>query len=144
MFKKHDSMTTGLAVNRQPLENIYIPVLRTALGSWRFSIDREPLSNHEIAKRYDQRASGWMRILGLMGYLHAYRSLFQTLFTEGYLHNTRHDPWVLDAGTGSGALSLAFDAAHSEHIPTGKPCTVELTDLQKCFISHNAGLMRPD
>jgi len=112
-------MTTSLAAEGPPAEQIYIPVLSKALGSWRFSIDREPLSSNEITKRYDQKASHWMRTLTLMGYLKAYRKLFQTLFTNGYLRGLRDDPWILDAGTGSGALSLAFDAAHSEQTAKG-------------------------
>ena len=119
MLKKHYSMTTSFAADGPSAEHTYIPVLSKALGSWRFSIDREPLSGNEITKRYDQKASHWMRTLSLMGYLKAYRSLFQTLFTNGYLDELHDAPWILDAGTGSGALSLAFNAAHSAHTPTG-------------------------
>lgn len=119
MLKKHVSMTTSLAANEQPAEHIYIPVLSKALGSWRLSIDREPLSDNEITKRYDRKASHWMQTLSLMGYLKAYRSLFQTLFTDGYLSELHDAPWILDAGTGSGALSLAFNAAHSAQTPKG-------------------------
>lgn len=120
MLEKQYSMTTGLAANQQPAENIFIPVLRKALGSWRFSIEREPLPENEIIKRYDQKAAGWMRILGLMGYLKAYRALMANLFTEGYLSRLPDDPWVLDAGTGSGALSLAFNATHLRKYPAGR------------------------
>ena len=49
----------------------------------------------------------------------AYRSLFQTLFTNGYLAKLHDAPWILDAGTGSGALSLAFNTAHAEQTLAG-------------------------
>lgn len=60
-------------------------------------------------------------MLSMMGYLKAYRSLMHTLFSEGHLNQVPDDPWVLDAGIGSGALSLAFNAGHSGRYKEGDP-----------------------
>ena len=63
------------------------------------------------------RGPGWDRRLGLLGVPRAYRRLLQGLLTDGPLRTLPDGAWVLDAGTGTGALSLAlasaYDAARS-------------------------------
>jgi len=44
-----------------------IPVLDGRLGSWHVSVRRDPLSEHEIRRRYDRAAGGWQRTLARLG-----------------------------------------------------------------------------
>jgi len=93
----------------------HIPVLRRTWGSWRFSLEREPLRADELTARYDTAAATWKRRLHQLNVPQAYARLMRGLLTEGPLRTLPDGAWVLDAGTGTGALSLALDAQHRAH-----------------------------
>ena len=90
----------------------HIPVLQGAVGSWRFSVERTPLPGDELTTRYDLAAARWHQWLHHLGFLKAYERLMHGLLAEGPLRSLPEGAWVLDAGTGTGALSLALDAQH--------------------------------
>lgn len=96
-------------------------MLQRALGSWRFTVERTPLSSRDLAARYDRAAPDWDRHLGLLGVPRAYRRLLQGLLTDGPLRTLPNGAWVLDAGTGTGALSLALASAYDAVRPPEKP-----------------------
>jgi len=90
----------------------HIPVLQRSWGSWRFSLEREPFRADELIAQYDRAAATWKLLLNRLGVSKAYARLMHNLLTDGPLRTLPSGAWVLDAGTGTGALSLALDAQH--------------------------------
>jgi len=90
----------------------HIPVLRRTWGSWRFSLEREPWHADELTAQYDRAAATWKQRLRHLGVPQSYARLMRGLLTDGVLRTLPHGAWVLDAGTGTGALSRALDAQH--------------------------------
>lgn len=100
-----------------------IPLLSRRFGSWRISLDRQALPSRQILSRYNKAAATWNATMRLMGYPAAYRQAFRTLMAASPLQNARTPPAVLDCGTGSGTLSLAF-----AHV-WAAPFTLEAIDI---------------
>lgn len=89
-----------------------IPVLRAAWGSWHVSLEREPLHADDLTAQYNRIAPTWKQRLHRLGVPKAYDQLMHHLLTDGALHTLPSGAWVLDAGIGTGALSLALDAQY--------------------------------
>lgn len=99
-------------VARAAKPNDHIPVLVQRIGSWRLSIEREPLSAEALRRRYGARAGSYSQRLRRLGYTEAYAKLAQRLAgpaPDALAAGAR----VLDCGVGSGALSLAVASAAS-------------------------------
>lgn len=108
--------TADLGVEKtRPRAADHIPVMQRTWGSWRFSLEREPLRADELTAQYDRAAATWKRRLRHLGVPQAYARLMRGLLTEGLLRTLPSGAWVLDAGTGTGTLSLALDAQHRAH-----------------------------
>ena len=100
------------ATKKPPLLAEPVSVLQRTWGSWHFSLERKPLYADELAAQYDRVAATWKQRLNRLGIPRAYTRLMHSLLTGGALCALPDDAWVLDAGTGTGALSLALDAQH--------------------------------
>jgi len=78
------------------------------IGTWRISVERTPPTSAELATMYDHAARHWQQSLHRQGYDQAYNDLFSRLREQGMLHRLEPGGRVLDAGIGSGVLSLAL------------------------------------
>jgi len=85
-----------------------IPVAERWLGSWRLSLHRRPLSRREVRATYDAQASGWNRALSTLGTEGAYRAICVAVARDLTAPVPGQPLRVLDAGSGTGAFSLAF------------------------------------
>ncbi len=85
-----------------------IPVFKRWFGTWQISVARRPYTSQQLSRFYDTQARGWDRTLGRLGYLDAYRGVCVQLAQRGNLDHSGHPLRVLDAGIGTGALSLAL------------------------------------
>ncbi len=89
-----------------PTEHV-IPVYAGWLGSWQISIGRRPLDASQLMQRYDGQAMRWDRTLNRLGVVDSYVGLMrQTL--PVIMSSKRTRLRILDAGIGTGALSLAL------------------------------------
>lgn len=87
-----------------------IPVFAGQFGSWRLSLERDPLGSDDLIRIYGGRAANWPRMLQRWGFSQAYADLARRLVNlEPGLFRARAR--VLDGGAGSGALSLALARA---------------------------------
>lgn len=116
-----------------------IPVVRQTLGSWRVTVERTPFSDVALAARYDRAASGWNRRLDLLGVPRAYRRLFRALLTDGPLQALPTGAWVLDAGVGTGALSLALA---SEYEAVRPPATAPSDRLLFSAVDRSRAMLQ--
>lgn len=82
--------------------------LQVTLGNWRISLRRCAPDPAEIAALYDGSAWRWHGMVGLLGYERAYRRLMAELAADGPLGALGRQNKVLDAGIGTGALTLAL------------------------------------
>ncbi len=64
-------------------ETKHIPVLRGALASWRFSVERMPFRGDELTTLYNLAAARWTQRLNRLGFLKAYCLLMHKLLTDG-------------------------------------------------------------
>lgn len=89
-----------------------IPLLSQEFGSWRVRLDRRALRSGQIETRYDRIAATWHAMMRRLGYPAAYQHALRVMLTACPLQDTDHDTdralAVLDCGTGSGTLALAF------------------------------------
>lgn len=104
-------MTRNQTHQADPSGEDFIPVAERRIGSWRLSLHRQALSRRQIRRTYNAQASGWNRALRALGTEAAYRAVcaafaqkLTTLVPEKTLQ-------ILDAGSGTGALSSAFIAS---------------------------------
>ncbi len=102
-------MTQPIIENEEPCRpDAMIPLLSRQFGSWRFRLDRHALPSEQIRTRYDAAAATWHAMMRRLGYPAAYRHALRAMLAA-----CPHRPGgpalaVLDCGTGSGTLSLAF------------------------------------
>ncbi len=82
--------------------------MHLTFGDWRVSVERLPPTSEQLAAMYDRAAHRWQAIIQHRGYDHAYAELFAHLQRAGVLRGLANGGRVLDAGTGTGALSLAL------------------------------------
>ncbi|MEM8497960.1 MAG: class I SAM-dependent methyltransferase [Pseudomonadota bacterium] len=87
-----------------------IPFIEAALGSWQFSIRREPLSQRQLSQQYDHVSSRWHNLLGRLGYRGGYHRAFKQIIEQMDVPPTDAALQLLDCGIGTGAFSLAFAA----------------------------------
>lgn len=85
-----------------------VPVFSRSLGSWRLSVERRPLSQPNLADRYDRKSGAWHRIIERHRFHHAYRDLMDRVMRQPRYRQTAHELRGLDAGIGTGAMSSAF------------------------------------
>lgn len=82
--------------------------LNISLGSWRISISRALPDHARLVSMYDGTAWRWQPMIYLLGYTRAYNRLLADLAVEGGLCGLHGRSKVLDAGIGTGALTLAL------------------------------------
>ncbi|NRA29444.1 MAG: class I SAM-dependent methyltransferase [Parvularculaceae bacterium] len=105
------------------------------VGSWRVSIDRKPYAAQELAHLYNRSASGWDRLVALLGTCSAYQQIFQRLVGSGALVAQNGPLKVLDGGIGTAAMALALAQCW--------PGALDLTgvDLSTDMLSRAASLL---
>ena len=113
-----------------------IPVLDARLGSWHVSVRRDPLSAHEVRRRYDRVAGGWQRTLTRLGVPSAYEKLVGELLGDGSLARGEGPARVLDAGVGTGAMSIALAQA------TAAPLSLHALDLSPHMLRRAGTTLR--
>lgn len=64
--------------------------------------------DHDLVERYNEAAGDWATVVERLGFDVAYRNLFADLLDSGQLPHTVRN--VLDAGIGSGSMTLALEA----------------------------------
>jgi demethylmenaquinone methyltransferase/2-methoxy-6-polyprenyl-1,4-benzoquinol methylase len=102
-------MTHPIIEKESPCEmDAIIPLLSRQFGSWRFSLDRHALPSDQIRSRYDKAAATWHAMMGRLGYPAAYRQALRAMLGACPPRHADAALVVLDCGTGSGTLSLAF------------------------------------
>lgn len=82
--------------------------VKLSLGSWRFSIGRAVPEPTDLTHLYDGTAWRWHSVVGLLGYSRAYGKLFSRLASDRWLLGLQDGAKLLDAGVGTGSLSLAM------------------------------------
>ena len=89
-----------------------------AWGTWRVSITRVPPTDADLTLAYDRASVRWSSVSTLLGYSRAYPELFAQLRADGWLDQVGREAWVLDCGTGTGALirALPADLAGGLHV----------------------------
>ena len=85
-----------------------IPVFSRSFGSWRLSVDRSPFDQETLATHYDKKAVGWQNIIDRHGFASAYEDLVLHVQRDPQFRQDAGSLRVLDAGVGTGAMSLAF------------------------------------
>ncbi len=106
-----------------PGKDTMIPLLSRQFGSWRLTLDRQALTSGQILSRYDTVAASWHAMMRRLGYPRAYRQALRAMLAACPLRPAFPAAAVLDCGTGSGALSLAFAQVWSA------PFTLVATDV---------------
>src|SRR5215510_3849874 len=84
--------------------------VQLAWRTWRVSITRVPPTDADLTRAYDRASARWSSVSTLLGYSRAYPELFTHLQTDGWLDQMGREAWVLDCGTGTGALVRALPA----------------------------------
>lgn len=82
--------------------------MQLTIGDWQIDVRRRPTTPGALAAMYDRSASRWHTSISRLGYLRAYSDLFERLVVDRQLPVFDRQARVLDAGIGSGALSLAL------------------------------------
>ncbi|MEJ6404387.1 class I SAM-dependent methyltransferase [Yoonia sp. 2307UL14-13] len=80
-----------------------IPVFARWFGTWRVSVERRPLDARQLARFYDAEAATWDSKLARLGVGVGYEQVLRQVFPRNH-----PVPEVLDAGIGTGALSVAL------------------------------------
>lgn len=83
-------------------------MLQLTLGDWSIQVQRRPIAAAGLTAMYNDQATVWHSTVARLGYLAAYRSLFERLVAAQELPVLGQTARVLDAGIGTGALSLAL------------------------------------
>lgn len=89
----------------EPQPDQVIPVFARWFGSWQISVGRRALDAAQVSARYDAKAVRWDQTLARLGVADGYAA-----FLRRALRGVPTAPGlrVLDAGIGTGALSLAL------------------------------------
>lgn len=105
--------------------------MEMTIGTWRLTLERIPPTPLELRRMYDAGAARWQQSIERLGYLQAYRTLFQTLQASLSPHLTEH-AHVLDVGIGTGALSVALAQS------CGNPFDLHGVDFSAGMLQHAA------
>jgi demethylmenaquinone methyltransferase/2-methoxy-6-polyprenyl-1,4-benzoquinol methylase len=93
-----------------------IPVFARWFGSWKISVQRRALSPAELSLAYDREAAGWDRTIHRLGFDEAYAAMLRRALPEALTAGDREPLQVLDAGMGTGELSVALSKAKADPI----------------------------
>lgn len=85
-----------------------MPVLSQSFGSWQLSVERRAFNQSDLADRYDRKSGNWHKIIERHRFQAAYRDLIDRIMRQPRYRQEADDLRVLDAGIGTGAMSLAF------------------------------------
>lgn len=85
-----------------------IPVFSGWLGSWHLSLARRPYPKSELAGHYNREALTWHSKVRRLGFENAYRHLLAKVLRRPRFTQPSGPLCVLDAGIGTGAMSLAL------------------------------------
>ena len=88
-----------------------IPVFARRFGSWKISVQRRALSPAEVSLAYDREASGWDRTIHRLGFDEAYATMLREALPAVLPGGDDEPLQVLDAGMGTGELSVALSKA---------------------------------
>ena len=102
-----------------------IPVFARWFGSWRISVERRPFDANQLARFYDAEAATWDDKLARLGVVNGYEQMLRQVFPRH--HNS---PKVLDAGIGTGALSIALTQV------IDRPFQLSGVDLSSGMLAH--------
>jgi demethylmenaquinone methyltransferase/2-methoxy-6-polyprenyl-1,4-benzoquinol methylase len=117
-----------------------IPVWSRSIGSWRFSIGRQPFAADELEGHYDKASKTWQTTISKLGFDDAYADLIDQAMQPRFEMADLGNLHVLDAGIGTGAMSCAFasQCGHAFDL-VGTDVSSEMLrhadeNLQKCNI----------
>jgi len=102
---------TDPALTRSPMPDQTIPVFTRWFGSWRISLSRRALNARQVRSAYDRAAPAWAGTLARLGVPDAYEALLRDVLASASADPLGPGARVLDAGVGTGALSLALARA---------------------------------
>ncbi|MGF1504798.1 MAG: class I SAM-dependent methyltransferase [Anaerolineae bacterium] len=102
------------------------------IGPWLISVRPVPYQEGELATAYDRAAAHWHHLVGGLGYRRAYEATFKHLQATGWFAGLPAQPAVLDAGIGTGMLSLAIGTV------LGRPLTLHGVDISTAMLEQAA------
>ncbi len=85
-----------------------IPVFKRWFGTWQISVARRAYTSQQLSRFYDTEAARWDRTINRLGYQDAYRGVCARIARHAGFDLPGPPIQVLDAGIGTGALSLAL------------------------------------
>ncbi|MCY4336495.1 MAG: class I SAM-dependent methyltransferase [Litoreibacter sp.] len=89
-------------------DTLQIPIFSRSFGSWRISLERSAFRPEALAAHYDKESASWHQTIGRHRFEQAYQHLIgEALYGLSCVH-LPEGLRVLDAGIGTGAMSLAF------------------------------------
>ncbi|MEM7059486.1 MAG: class I SAM-dependent methyltransferase [Pseudomonadota bacterium] len=91
-----------------PTQKAIIPVFSGWFGSWQVSLARRPYTSDELTTHYNRQAHLWHAKVRRLGFEEAYRYVLGKVLRQGRYAQATGPLHVLDAGVGTGAMSLAL------------------------------------
>jgi len=129
-------MRGPIALPERPDLDDMIPVFARSIGSWRLTLQRQPLSLPELAGRYDRAAAGWSRTIERLNVPRAYEALMQVALARSSLVGPGRQLRVLDCGVGTGALSCALARV------AGVPLRLDALDVSRRMLDRAGARFR--
>ncbi|MDX1958281.1 MAG: class I SAM-dependent methyltransferase [Leptospiraceae bacterium] len=83
-------------------------MLEINFGTWEIVIKRSSPELVDLQVMYSKAAKTWHDSVSRLGFMNAYENLFMTLKNEGELDKLKPNSNILDAGIGTGALSVSL------------------------------------
>lgn len=97
------------------------------IGWWQISVQRVYPTTQQLSQTYNQAAFWWHQHLRLLGYSHAYRTMWRSLKNTGMLSPLKDNSRICDCGIGTAALSLTLvQTIHSTLQITGVDISSEM------------------
>lgn len=113
-----------------------IPVFAHSMGSWRLTLQRQPLGPPELTDRYDRAAAGWGRTIDRLDYPRVYEGLLWAALRRTSVVGGGRPIRALDCGTGTGALSCALAEV------ADVPLRIDALDLSERMLDRAAERFR--
>jgi demethylmenaquinone methyltransferase/2-methoxy-6-polyprenyl-1,4-benzoquinol methylase len=107
-----------------------IPVFARWFGSWKISVQRRAFSTTELANAYDREAAGWDRTIARIGFDEAYAAMLREALPAVLPKGDDEPLQVLDAGMGTGELSVALSRANAG------PIAFHGIDISPCMLNE--------